>query len=588
MCYLENKFGLAMYILSKNFKNPGLSHLLWIKLCAVYLVISCLTMGASSQAHATAEPSAKQNNVLLYNVLVAEMAASRGMRSVALHYYLKAIQQTNDPTIAEASTLLAISLEAPNEALISAERWANEDPLNLQAQLITMTLLISQSVDKALPYLTKVIELDPTQADHPIMEVQSRLSKSSAKSLKEALNTIALARPHDPYAHLIAAESAVEERDINSATHWVDSALTQKPDLTRAIQLKARLIRYQKNSDAPAMRFIKKQLDKYPTNNELRFFYASTLLDTAQTEAAKTELHQLTTDSKYGGSALLILADLYLKEKQLKEASNALKKAETFPDAVDGAEYLLGRIEELQNNKSAAIARYSNVTKGPYQIPAVLHAIALLKETQSYKEAIYLIHNSNPSTFEEQKQLLLMEIDLLNESKASDEAMQLANDILIKIPLDEDVLYSRAVTAIKLKKWDTAETDLKQILKQNPNNANALNALGYALSFNNRRFDEALVYINQALSLAPSNPLFMDTLGWAYYQSGNYHQSVHYLKIALDLSENPKIAAHLGEALWVNNQKNEAKTILKKALETNKDDEELLNTLQRLKVDLKN
>ncbi|HEV2523617.1 MAG TPA: hypothetical protein VGU44_00610, partial [Gammaproteobacteria bacterium] len=72
-----------MYSLSKNFKNPGLSHLLWI--VAVYLVISCLTMGASSQAHAAAEPSAKQNNVILYNILVAEIAASREMRSVALH-----------------------------------------------------------------------------------------------------------------------------------------------------------------------------------------------------------------------------------------------------------------------------------------------------------------------------------------------------------------------------------------------------------------------------------------------------------------------------------------------------------------------
>ncbi len=156
---------------------------------------------------------------------------------------------------------------------------------------------------------------------------------------------------------------------------------------------------------------------------------------------------------------------------------------------------------------------------------------------------------------------------------------------MLKIPHDEDVLYSHAVTAIKLKKWETAETDLKEILKQNPNHANALNALGYALSFNNGRFDEALVYINQALSLAPNNPLFMDTLGWAYYQSGHYKQSVHYLKIALDLSENPKIAAHLCEALWVNNQKDEAKTILKKALEANKDSEELLDTLKKLKID---
>jgi len=79
----------------------------------------------------------------------------------------------------------------------------------------------------------------------------------------------------------------------------------------------------------------------------------------------------------------------------------------------------------------------------------------------------------------------------------------------------------------------------------------------------------------------------MDTMGWAYYQLGNYNQSVRYLKMALDLSKNPTIAAHLGEALWVNNQKSEARTVWKKALAEHKNDEELLDTLKRLKVDLK-
>lgn len=544
-------------------------------------------MGVVRHAYAAdAEFSTSENNVALYNILVAEIAASREMKDVALHYYSKAIKQTNDPGVAEASTLLAISLEAPREALVSAERWAHEDPRNLQAQLITMTLLISQSVDKAMPYLTRIIEIDPTQVDHPIMEVQRRLSESSAKNLKDALNQIALARPHDPYAHLIAAESAVEQRDINSATQWVDSALKEMPSLTPAIELKARLIRHQKNADEPAMHFIKKQLETFPQNNELRFFYANALLDTEQIDAAKTELNQLTTDPKYGGSSLLILADLYLKEKQWKKASLSLEKAQAFPDALDGAEYLLGQMEELQGNKSKAIAHYSNVTKGSYQIPAVLHAIGLLKEMRSYREAIDLIHNSSPATFEEQKQLLITEIDLLNANKESDEAMQLVSDILIKLPFDQDILYSRAITAIKLKKWEIAETDLKQMLKENSNNANALNALGYVLSFNHQRFDEALEYINQALSIAPKNPLFMDTLGWAYYQSGDYQRAIHYLKIAFGLSKHPQIAAHLGEALWANNQKDEAKTLWKKALQTNNDSEELLETLKKLKIDL--
>lgn len=475
MCYLENKFGLAMYIPFKKIKNLSFSHTRWI--LTVYLLISCLTMGAAKTVFAKTESSEQEHSALLYNILTAEIAASRDIKSVALSYYLKAIEQTNDPAVAEASTLLAISLEAPDEALISAKHWADAAPLDLQAQLITMTLLISQSVEEALPYLTRIIEIDPTQADNSIMEVQSRLSEDSAKNLKEALNQIALTRPQDPYAHLLAADSAVEQRDLQSATRWVDSALKQMPDLTGAIELKARLIRYEKNDDEPAMRFLKTQLDKYPQNSELRFFYASALLDIEDTKAAKIELAKITKDPKYGGSALLILADLYLREKQWTNASETLKKAQMFPAVADGAEYLSGKSEELQGNKSAAITHYSNVGKGSYHIPAMLHAIALLKEMGSYQEAIYLIHNSNPTTFEEQKALLLVEIELLNASKSCDEALQLANDILAKLPNDEDILYSHAISAANLKKWEMAETDLKQILKQNPNHANALELL---------------------------------------------------------------------------------------------------------------
>ncbi len=121
--------------------------------------------------------------------------------------------------------------------------------------------------------------------------------------------------------------------------------------------------------------------------------------------------------------------------------------------------------------------------------------MSLLKETRSYKEAIYLLHNSTPSTNVEQKNLLLSEIDLLNASNTPEEAMQLANEILLKLPNDADVLYLRAISATKLKKFDIAESDLKNILEQNPNIASALNALGYTVSFSKERLPEAIGYL---------------------------------------------------------------------------------------------
>jgi len=455
----------------KNQRFPHLLHAL-----SVYLVMLFLTMGLCAPVCAQETNIEKSN--LLYTLLVAELAASRNLPDIALNQYLDAAKRTSDPAVAEESTVLALSLEAPKEAILSAELWANKDPRNIQAQLIAVTLLISQSIEKALPYLTRALEYDPQNSEQPLLDIQERLSETSAKNLRQALDRIATQHPSDPYIHLIAAASAAEQRDMKNANLWVNSALKQMPDFTHAIELKARLIRHEKNSEIPALIYLDQQLEKFPQNHELRFFYISALLDDKKIEKAKIQLLKLTHDSVYAGPSFLILGEIAIQENQWATANQALTKALAFEDSKDGAEYLLGKLEEHRGQGSTALSHYAQVGKGPYHISAILRAVALLKASHDYEEAIYLMHNSSPSTHEEQKQLLLAELDLLNASKQSEEAMQLVNDILPKLPDDPDLLLMRAVTAIELKQWDVAKGDLQHILKQNPKHSQAQKLLG--------------------------------------------------------------------------------------------------------------
>ncbi len=486
----------------------------------------------------------------------------------------------------EQSTLFAINFQAPFAAIPSAKLWAKVDPKNLQAQLVAMTLLIGHSIEEALPFLKQALKVEPAEASQYLVEIQARLRDASANNLKTALTLLATQEPNNPYLHLAAAESAAEQGDIKNANYWVNSTLKLIPNLTRALELKTRLIRYETKSYIPAINFLSTQLEKFRDNKELRFFYATMLLEDDKIEEAKKELTQLTDDKLLKGQALLLLGEIYFKENNLNNASDTLQKALMFPESKEAAQYLLGEIAEREGKIQAAIQQYSMIEPGPYHIAAVLRAVFLLKKSRAYKEAIYLLHNSTPTSIDEQKHLLLTEVDLLNTSKQSEEAMQLADEILPKLPNDTDVLFIHAVTAVKLKNWEMAEDDLKKILKQNPNNASALNSLGYVLSFNKNRLPEALNYLAQALALAPNNPAFMDSMGWVYYRTGDLHLALTYLKKANGLSDDGEIAAHLGEVLWMSNHKNEALIVWKKALEQHNDSEELLDTLKRLSVDI--
>ena len=424
------------------------------------------------------------------------------------------------------------------------------------------------------------------QVEQHIVDIQTRLSDNSAKNLKDALNQIATDKPDNAYIQLAAAQSSAEQGDIQGALKRVENALGKMPDLTRALQLKARLISFEKKSDLPALEFLNAHLEKFPQNAELRLFYANALIDNEKRDEAKKELLKITDHKTAGGFALVFLGEIYLKESNWKDANQVLKKAMLFPETKENAQYMLGETEELQGNHDTALEWYTQVGPSAFHVPATLRAVLLLKQKKEYADAIYLLHNSTPITLEEQKQLLLAEMDILNASQRHEDTLELANEILTKIPDDPDVLYMRAITATKVKKWDIAELDLKKILKQNPNNANALNALGFTLSFQKERIQEALQHINQALAIAPNNPDFIDSLGWTYYRAGDIPKALTYLKQANDLSDDATIAAHFGEVLWMNNQKDLAMGVWKKALK-NPDAEELKETLNRLKVDLK-
>jgi tetratricopeptide (TPR) repeat protein len=84
-----------------------------------------------------------------------------------------------------------------------------------------------------------------------------------------------------------------------------------------------------------------------------------------------------------------------------------------------------------------------------------------------------------------------------------------------------------------------------------------------------QNLDEAIKLINTALELEPENGYFIDSLGWAYYQQGNYPEALKELKRAVVKTKEPDpvIYEHLGDALVKNGQDDAAIAAWEKALQ---------------------
>jgi tetratricopeptide (TPR) repeat protein len=146
---------------------------------------------------------------------------------------------------------------------------------------------------------------------------------------------------------------------------------------------------------------------------------------------------------------------------------------------------------------------------------------------------------------------------------------------------NKDLLYARALIGEKLDMMDLTERDLRAILKQDADNAQALNALGYTLADRTNRVQEALQLIQRALALKPDDPFILDSMGWVQYKLGNNEEAIKYLKRALSIRNDAEISAHLGEVLWVTGNRSQARTVWQKALKDTPDSDVLNGVIKK-------
>jgi len=129
-------------------------------------------------------------------------------------------------------------------------------------------------------------------------------------------------------------------------------------------------------------------------------------------------------------------------------------------------------------------------------------------------------------------------------AKALDEADKLS------VSKDDRVttMFMRGSMYERQKKFELAEAEFRKVLADDPDNASALNYLGYMMADRNSRLNEALDLINRALKKEPGNGAYLDSLGWVYFRMNRMQEAEDTLKLALDkMSKDPTVHDHLAD-----------------------------------------
>jgi tetratricopeptide (TPR) repeat protein len=246
------------------------------------------------------------------------------------------------------------------------------------------------------------------------------------------------------------------------------------------------------------------------------------------------------------------------------------------------ARFYLGQIAETNNNFAAALNWYEGINNTDQNyFDARINMVRILSRQGKTDDARDQLHSITTDTPQQTIRLMRVEGEILTDEGHYQDAMNLYNKALNDDRYDAEVLYARAMLAEKMGRFEILEKDLRHILEHEPDNIQALNALGYSLADRTDRYHEALALIKRALELSPNDYYILDSMGWVLYRLGRLDEAAEHLQRARELRNDPEVAAHLGEVLWVMGDQAGARKIWGTALQAKPDDKNLLEVIKK-------
>ena len=209
------------------------------------------------------------------------------------------------------------------------------------------------------------------------------------------------------------------------------------------------------------------------------------------------------------------------------------------------------------------------------------YAAVLLKQGK-VAEARKHLQSIKPRDEAQRIQLVQAEANLLREAQAFGDAYDLLGKTLEGTPDSVDLLYDQAMIAEKIDRVDVMERNLRKVIEIQPDHAHAYNALGYSLADRNLRLPEARKLIEKALELSPQDGYIVDSLGWVLFRLGQTREAVVQLRRAFEMRPEAEVGAHLGEVLWADGKRDEARKVWSDFLKENPLNDTLQSTLKRL------
>ncbi len=528
---------------------------------------------------ASAAGAAERADDALLDLLQGEFALQEGDAKGAARGYVEAAEASKDPALAERAAQIAIVAEDFPSAQRALDRWRKLQP-EAPGLLIAQARLALRRADR----VEAVAALKSLLADAEQWRGAVQALASSGQSpiladvLTELVATDSLPSELDAWMAFGGLAQRLELKPLGA--QLAERAVQRFPNQPRAWLWQAEIAQ-QRDDKIAARAAIEKAVALGPLDTATRLGVAAQLDALGDSRGAALALASgEQDDTTLAGRAA------YLARANDKTALDELYRLaeQDSAKASDARLYLLGQLAELLEKPALALQWYGRVRTGLQRDQSQLRIAVLLDKTEKVEEALTRLRElqSGDSEYGEVlRDAYLLEAELLLRRERSEEALDAYERGLRIFEDDPELIYARALAYERLDRVPEAEADLRRLLELDPDNADAMNALGYTLADRTDRFEEALKLIQRALELRPDTPAIIDSLGWVLHRLGRTEEALPYLRRAFELQRDAEVAAHLGEALWESGAQDEARSIWRLGREIDPDNRALKQAIER-------
>ncbi|MGE8361248.1 tetratricopeptide repeat protein [Pseudomonas sp.] len=517
----------------------------------------------------------------LLALLTAELAGQRNRFDIALGNYVQQANATQDAGVAERGFRIAEYLGAEQAALDTALIWASNAPQNIDAQrAAAVQLARAGRYDESMSYMEQVLQRQGNTHFDFLALSAAETDPDTRAGLLQSFDRLLGKYPDNTQLHFGKAVLLQQDGRPEEALKELERHTEPSEEVTPLL-LRARLLQ-SLGRGKEALPLLEDGLERQPNDKRLRLTYARLLVEQGRMDDARGEFTTLVQQFPDDDDLRFSLALVCMEAEAWHEAIIYLEDLVARGAHVDAAHYNLARAYEALDDIDSALMEYGLVGAGSDYLPAQARQTELLVENKRGAEASQRLAKSREAQPDYAIQLYLIESEALAKQQQHEQAWALIEQALEQYPDDLNLLYTRAMLSEKRDNLDQLERDLRFILEREPDNAMALNALGYTLADRTTRYDEAKTLIEQAHQLNPSDPAILDSLGWVNYRLGNLEEAERWLRQALEQFPDHEVAAHLGEVLWVQGKQREARKVWGDALKEQPDSPILRSTVLRL------